>query len=71
MATSSRIPTIERRYSRAELFDLRRSTLLYARSFPVGAERNQHRQIAQSLRALFRNEAWLAKHTVELPGSPG
>ncbi|UZE47615.1 hypothetical protein [Rhodopseudomonas sp. P2A-2r] len=71
MATGSRIPTVERRYSRAELFELQRSTLLYARSFPVGPERNQHRQIAQSLRDLFRNKVWLATHTVEIPGSTG
>jgi hypothetical protein len=29
------------------------------RSFPPGPERNQHRQIARSLRALFRNRNWL------------
>ena len=49
-------------YSTAELTKVRRSTLLYARSFPPGPERNYHRQIALSLRSLFRNEAWLEAH---------
>ena len=42
----------------AELTKVRRSTLLHARSFPPGPERNYHRQIASSLRSLFSNEAW-------------
>jgi hypothetical protein len=67
MSTAERIPTSQRRYSRAELFELRRATLLYARSFSVGVERNQHRQIALSLRPLFRNSRWLATHTLEAP----
>jgi hypothetical protein len=46
----------------AELTKVRRSTLLHARSFPPGPERNYHRQIASSLRSLFRNEAWLEAH---------
>jgi hypothetical protein len=46
-------------YSRTELIEHRRNILRYARSFPPGPERNQHRQIALSLRALFRNKAWL------------
>jgi hypothetical protein len=52
-------------YSFDELVDKRRSILLYARSFPPGTERNRHRQIALSLRGLFRNEDWLAAHTRE------
>jgi hypothetical protein len=52
-------------YSFDELVDKRRSSLRYARSFPPGTERNHHRQIALSLRALFRNEDWLAAHTRE------
>jgi hypothetical protein len=32
---------------------------------PPGVERNEHRQIATSLRWLFRNKAWLDAHTVE------
>ena len=49
-------------YSTAELTDVRRKTLLFARSFPPGPERNFHRQVALSLRALFTNEAWLEAH---------
>ena len=56
-------------YSKAELIELRRNILLYARSFPPGFERNQHRQIALSLRRLFHNTKWLDAHTLE--GSAG
>ena len=49
-------------YSRAELIQQRRNILRYARSFPPGPERNQHRQIALSLRALFRDREWLRAH---------
>jgi hypothetical protein len=50
-------------YSATELVEKRRNILRYARSFPPGTERNCHRQFALSLRALFRDEAWLAAHT--------
>jgi hypothetical protein len=43
-------------YTKAELIDLRRTMLLYARFFPPGYERNQKRQIAQLLRRLFQNK---------------
>jgi hypothetical protein len=56
-------------FTLAELSELRGNTLRYARSFPPGPERNQHRQIALSLRALFRNPKWLNAHTVEGSGS--
>jgi hypothetical protein len=56
------------RYSNAELIELRRNILRYARSFPPGPERNQHRQIALSLRGLFKNRKWLDAHTVEGAG---
>ena len=46
-------------YSKAELIEYRRNILRYARSFPPGSERNQHRQVALSLRALFKNKGWL------------
>jgi hypothetical protein len=59
-------------YSKPELVELRRTVLLYARSFPPGFERNQHRQIALSLRRLFHDPKWLDAHTFEgadsLPG---
>lgn len=53
-------------YSMAELTEVRRNTLLYARSFPPWPERNFHRQVALSLRSLFTNEAWLEAHTSRL-----
>jgi hypothetical protein len=40
-------------YSIGELAELRRYVLRYARSFPRGYERNQHVQVAVSLRRLF------------------
>jgi hypothetical protein len=49
----------------AELIEYRRSILRYARSFPPGPERNQHRQIALSLRTLFRNREWLETHVLK------
>jgi hypothetical protein len=52
-------------YSKAELIELRRNVLFYARSFPPGVERNQHRQIALSLRRLFKDRKWLDAHTLE------
>jgi hypothetical protein len=51
-----------RLYTLPELIDLRRQMLRYARSLPRGPERNNRRQIASSLRSLFRNKAWLAAH---------
>ena len=56
-------------YSVGELTELRRYVLRYARSFPPGDERNQHLQIAVSLRKLFRNEKWLDAHTIKGPQS--
>ena len=47
----------------SELLELRRRMLRYARSFPPGPERDERRQIALSLRSLFRNKAWLDAHT--------
>jgi hypothetical protein len=45
---------------------LRRQMLLFARSLPRGSpERNGRRQIAASLRSLFRNKRWLDARTVE------
>jgi hypothetical protein len=57
-----------RLYTNAELIGLRRTMLLYCRSFPPGFERNQHRQVARSIRSLFRNKQWLDTHTVEGSG---
>lgn len=58
-------PRAERLYSLDELTELRRNTLRYARTFLPGNERNQHRQLAVSLRTLFRNQKWLRTHTLE------
>jgi hypothetical protein len=55
-------------YSKAELIEYRRNILRYARLFPPGPERNQHRQIALSLLTLFKNKNWLDTHTVEGSG---
>jgi hypothetical protein len=55
-------PRAERLYSLDELGELRRNMLRYARSFPPGDERNQHRQVAVRLRLLFKNEKWLRDH---------
>ena len=43
-------------YCLEDLIEKRRNVLRYARSFPPGPERNQHRQVAASLRVLFRNK---------------
>jgi hypothetical protein len=50
-------------YCLEDLIEKRRAILRYARSFPPGAERNQHRQVAGSLRVLFTNKNWLANNT--------
>jgi hypothetical protein len=59
------VPTFAQRHSIEELIAIRRDVLRYARSFPPGAERNQRRQTALSLRALFKNKEWLDAHTWE------
>lgn len=59
-------PTVEtKRYTRAELFEMRRVIIRYSRTLPPGAGRNQHRQVAASIRRLFRNKTWLATHTMD------
>jgi hypothetical protein len=62
-------PLVKPLYSPDELAELRRTMLRYARSFPPGDERNQHLQIAVSLRKLFGNEKWLDAHTIKGPQS--
>jgi len=52
-------------YDKAELIEYRRNILRYARSFPPGPERNQHRQVALSLRALFENRELLEAHVLK------
>jgi hypothetical protein len=53
-------------YTHSQLLQLRRQSLRYARSLPRGSsERNDRRQIASSLRSLFRNKKWRDAHTVD------
>jgi hypothetical protein len=65
MPSVLRVPIFDERHGIEELIAIRRDMLRYARSFPPGAERNQRRQIALSLRALFKNKEWLDAHTRE------
>ena len=58
-------PQIDTRREMAYFIEIRRTVLRYARTFPPGAERNQHRQIAASLRRLFRNRRWLNENTLD------
>ena len=67
MPSSNRIPEPEPLYRIDDLKLLFRDILIYARSFPPGNKRNQHRQIARSLRRLFGNKEWLDAYTIESP----
>jgi hypothetical protein len=58
-------PLEPRLYTTAELIEHRRKLFHYARSFPPGPERNQHRRVALLFRALFKNKAWLDAHTAD------
>jgi hypothetical protein len=51
-------------YTVAQLVQLR-SQMLQQRLLPRGPERNERRQIAASLRNLFRDKKWLDQHTAE------
>ena len=62
MPTDGLAPILQQLYTPEELLELRRANLRFARSFPSGAKRNQHRQIALSLRALCKNKKWLNTH---------
>jgi hypothetical protein len=55
------------RYTHGQLVQLRRQMLRFARSTPRGPQRNERRQIARSMRNLFKNKRWLDAHTVEGP----
>jgi hypothetical protein len=65
MPQVNQMPAFEQRYRIVELAELRRQMLQYSRTVPPGPERNQHLQIAISLRRLFKDKAWLDAHTVE------
>jgi hypothetical protein len=60
-----REPVETKRYTKAELYELRRVIVRHARSMPPGAARNEHRQLATSMRSLSTDTEWLAAHTVE------
>jgi hypothetical protein len=64
MPALQRIRT-DTRYPMAYFVELRRQMLRGARAVLPGPERNQRRQIAASLRNLFRNKAWKNTHTLE------
>ncbi len=53
------------RYTHGQLVQLRRQMLRFARATPPGPQRNTRRQIARSLRNLFKDKRWLDAHTVE------
>jgi hypothetical protein len=53
------------RFRLKDLLEKRRDILRAARVLPVGAERNQLRQIVMSLRALCRNPKWLQANTAD------
>jgi hypothetical protein len=64
------LPAVQRirtdtRYAMAYFVRLRRDILRAARAAPPGPERSQRRQIAASLRTLFRNKEWQDTHTLE------
>jgi hypothetical protein len=67
MPSPNRVPKPEAdtRRKMAYFIEMRPNVLRYGRTFPPGAERNQHRQIALSLRRLFRNKTWLESHTLD------
>ena len=68
MPQANRNASPPRLYTKPELIEMRRQVLRFARSLPPGPERNNRRQIASSLRSLFRNKSWLDAHTVEGAG---
>jgi hypothetical protein len=65
MPSPNRAPEPDTRREMAYFVEIRRNLLRYARTFAPGAKRNQHRQIALSLRRLFRNKTWLESHTLD------
>jgi hypothetical protein len=59
---------LEQFYTIEELVELYRDNLRRARSSPPGAQRDQHRKIARSLKALFKSKSW---HTGTAPKKAG
>jgi hypothetical protein len=64
MPYANRQPVETRRFTLAELYELRRVIIRHSRLIPPGPARNEHPQIAHSMRSLFRDKAWLAVHRV-------
>lgn len=62
-SVSRELPLEHPLYTAGDLWVIRRGVLLYARSFPPGPERDQHRQIALAVRRLFKSAKWLNQHT--------
>lgn len=58
-------PVETKRYTMAELYELRLVIIKHSRSLPPGPARNKHRQIATSMRSLSNDREWLAAHTVD------
>jgi hypothetical protein len=66
MPHADRKPAFERLYSIEELIELAaRCCAMPDPSHPPGAGRNPHRQVALSLRGLFKNQIWSGAHTSE------
>jgi hypothetical protein len=65
MPYANRQPVEIRRFTMVELYELRRVIIKHSRSIPPGPVRNEHRQIASSMRSLTRDRRWLAVHTVD------
>jgi hypothetical protein len=64
MPSADRLPVEIKRFTMAELSELRRIIIKHSRSIPPGPARNEHRQIAHSMRSLCKDKGWLAAHTV-------
>jgi hypothetical protein len=65
MPYANRQPIETKRYTMVDLYELRRVIIKHSRSIPPGPVRNDHRQIATSMRSLSRDRKWLAVHTVD------
>lgn len=58
-------PVETKRYTMAELHQLRWAIIKHSRSMPHGPARNEHGQMATSMRSLSNDREWLAAHTVD------
>src|SRR6266702_4131630 len=62
MQSSRSDPAATKVYAMADLYEMQRLEINRARAIPPGPERNQHRQIAKSIRRLLGDPTWLADH---------